>query len=883
MVNNHDRCNGDATSGSEQLMMNPTVLTTSKSRKKPPAAISRAGSKVDDVKLSLSMLKMFEGPERMYGDCQVLSSLGGNGVSSESLFSSPIQNPNFNFMANMPFHTFPPIIPKEEIGLMRGKDEMESGSGSEHMEGVSGNEQETEQQPKKKRYHRHTARQIQEMESYDSLSAILLFKECPHPDDKQRQRLSQDLGLKPRQVKFWFQNRRTQMKAQQDRQDNVILRAENESLKNENYRLQAALRCIICPNCGGPAMLGEIGYDEQQLRLDNARLKEEFERVCCLASRYSDRPIQSMGPVPLLPPSLDLDMSIYPRNFQEPMSEMIPVPLMPENSHFPGGGLIMEEDKSLALELAMSSMDVLVKMCQAGEPLWIRNNDSGREVLNFEEHTRMFQWPMNLKQNGSEFRMEATRDTAVVIMNSITLVDAFLDAVSNPFRTTLHNKWMELFPSIISRAKTLQIVTSGVSGHASGSLHLMYAEMQALSPLVPTREAHFLRYCQQNVEEGTWAIVDFPLESLQESFQPSLPRYKRRPSGCVIQDMPNGYSRVTWVEHAEVEEKAVHQIFDQFVNSGIAFGAHRWLAVLQRQCERLASLMARNISDLGVIPSPEARKNLMNLAQRMIRTFCVNISTSSGQSWTALSDSADDTVRITTRKTTEPGQPSGLILSAVSTTWLPHPHYQVFDLLRDEHRRVQLDVLSNGNSLHEVAHIANGSHPGNCISLLRINVASNSSQNVELMLQESCTDDSGSLVVYATVNVDDIQLAMSSDDPSCIALLPLGFVIVPVGQSTGNNNDCTNINGDDVSDTRNFPNSGCLLTVGLQVLASTIPSAKLNLSSVTAINNHLCNTVQQINAALVGGGESCPDNGSIGGSSTEQPATAAAAPPKQTD
>lgn len=39
-----------------------------------------------------------------------------------------------------------------------------------------------------------------------------LFKECPHPDDKQRMKLSQELGLKPRQVKFWFQNRRTQMK-----------------------------------------------------------------------------------------------------------------------------------------------------------------------------------------------------------------------------------------------------------------------------------------------------------------------------------------------------------------------------------------------------------------------------------------------------------------------------------------------------------------------------------------------------------------------------------------------------------------------------------------------------------------------------------------------
>lgn len=54
-----------------------------------------------------------------------------------------------------------------------------------------------------------------------------------------------------------------------------MLRAENENLKNENYRLQATLRNVICPNCGGPAMLGEMGFDEQQLRIENARLKEE--------------------------------------------------------------------------------------------------------------------------------------------------------------------------------------------------------------------------------------------------------------------------------------------------------------------------------------------------------------------------------------------------------------------------------------------------------------------------------------------------------------------------------------------------------------------------------------------------------------------------------
>lgn len=53
------------------------------------------------------------------------------------------------------------------------------------------------------------------------------------------------------------------------------------------------------------------------------------------------------------------------------------------------------------------------------------------------------------------------------------------------------------------------------------------------------------------------------------------------------------------MEHAEIEEKPIHQIFNNFVHSGMAFGANRWLAILQRQCERIASLMARNISDLG--------------------------------------------------------------------------------------------------------------------------------------------------------------------------------------------------------------------------------------------------------------------------------------------
>lgn len=116
-----------------------------------------------------------------------------------------------------------------------------------------------------------------------------------------------------------------------------------------------------------------------------------------------------------------------------PCTDMVPVPMLPpEPAHYPQSGLLLEEEKPLAVELAMSSIDELVKMCQASEPLWIRNNENGRQVLNHEEHARMFAWPLNLKQHSSEFRTEATRHSAVVIMNSITLVDAFLDAVSTP-------------------------------------------------------------------------------------------------------------------------------------------------------------------------------------------------------------------------------------------------------------------------------------------------------------------------------------------------------------------------------------------------------------------------------------------------------------------
>lgn len=51
-------------------------------------------------------------------------------------------------------------------------------------------------------------------------------------------------------------------------------------------------------------------------------------------------------------------------------------------------------------------------------------------------------------------------------------------------------------------------------------------------------------------------------------------------------------AQVTWVEHAEYDESTVHQLYRPLLSSGMGFGAQRWVATLQRQCECLAILMS---------------------------------------------------------------------------------------------------------------------------------------------------------------------------------------------------------------------------------------------------------------------------------------------------
>lgn len=701
--------------------------------------------------------------------------------------------------------------PEDELGLIRD-DEFESKSGTDIIEATSGDEQDPNQRPKKKRYHRHTQHQIQEMEGF--------FKECPHPDDKQRKELGRRLGLEPLQVKFWFQNKRTQMKSHHERHENTQLRNENDKLRADNIRYKEALSNASCPNCGGPAAIGEMSFDEQHLRIENARLRDEIDRISGIAAKYVSKPMLTYPQFSPHGQSRSLDLGVGSFGQQSSIVGEI----------FGSGDLLRsvagptDADKPMIIELAVAAMEELIRMAQAGEPLWMPSPEGSSEILNEDEYTRTF--PRGIGPKPLGLNSEASRESAVVIMNHISLVEILMDV----------NQWSNVFSGIVSRAITLEVLSTGVAGNHNGALQVMTAEFQVPSPLVPTRENYFVRYCKQH-SDGTWAVVDVSLDNLRPT---SISRCRRRPSGCLIQELPNGYSKVTWIEHVEVDDRAAHNIYKPLVNAGLAFGAKRWVATLDRQCERLASMMANNIpaGDVGVITSPEGRKSMLKLAERMVLSFCSGVGASTAHTWTTLSGSGADDVRVMTRKSMDdPGRPPGIVLSAATSFWIPVPPKRVFDFLRDENSRSEWDILSNGGLVQEMAHIANGRDPGNCVSLLRVNSA-NSSQSNMLILQESCTDTTGSYVIYAPVDIVAMNVVLGGGDPDYVALLPSGFAILPDGPGQ---------HGDGIVE---VGSGGSLLTVAFQILVDSVPTAKLSLGSVATVNSLIKCTVDRIKSAV---------------------------------
>ncbi|KAF3649658.1 Homeobox-leucine zipper protein GLABRA 2 [Capsicum annuum] len=657
---------------------------------------------------------------------------------------------------------------------------------------------------KRKKYHRHTVQQIREMEA--------LFKESPHPDEKQRQQLSKQLGLHPRQVKFWFQNRRTQIKAIQERHENSLLKAEIEKLREENKGLREISKNPTCPNCGFASSSNNdprVPAEEQQLRIENARLRAEVEKLRAALGKY---------PLGASPNS----SSSYSGGHDEENKSAL--------DFYTG---IFGLEKSRIMHVVNQAMEQLKKMATCGEPLWIRSFETGREILNYDEYMKEF--PLMEKSGDVKSKrmcIEASRETGIVFMELPRLLQTFMDV----------NQWKEMFPSMISKAATVDVICNGEGANSwDGAVQLMFAEVQMLTPVVGTREVYFVRYCKQ-IRGGQWGIVDVSVDKVEHNIDASLVKCRKLPSGCILQEQSNARCKVTWVEHLECQKGIVDSLYRVIVNSGQAFGARRWMATLQQQCERLLFFMATNIptKDTPGVATLAGRKSILTLAQRMTWSFYRMLGASSYNTWNKVpSKTGQEDIRVASRKNlTDPGEPLGLILCAVSSIWLPVSRNVLFDFLKDENRRHEWDVMSNGGPVQSVANLAKGQDKGNAVSIQAVKLRENM-----WILQDTCTNAYESAVVYAPVDIAGMQSVITGCDSSNIAMLPSGFSILPDGLES-RPFVITSKPEDRSSE------GGSLLTVAFQILTSSSPTAKLSKESIESINNLLSCTLHKIKASF---------------------------------
>ncbi|OIV95987.1 hypothetical protein TanjilG_27091 [Lupinus angustifolius] len=636
------------------------------------------------------------------------------------------------------------------------------------------------------------------------------MKECPHPDESQRLQLAAEVGIEPKQIKFWFQNKRTQMKNQHEKEDNNALRIENDNIRNENREIRELLKNILCPFCGGP-LCREDEHEQyiQTMLLENDVLKAKYESVYNFLSSYLGNQMSQPELHALL--SATLGSSSYAPALGNSANQAIDqVPIQNQNfpSQFVSGDMLLPEvstilstdmHKALMIKVATAAMDELVKLLHINEPVWINSSTwDGKFIISLEDYEKLF--PITTHFKGPNIRVESSKGITVVNMSGLNLIDMFLNS----------DKWVNCFPTIVTKAKTLHVVDNGLSESRSGALKMMYGKMHTTSPLVPAREFCFLRHCQQ-IALDKWVIMDV-------SFDPfggnnPISHCWRHPSGCMIQEMNTACSMITWVEHVEVDDKIqTHPLFNDLVCSSVAFGAERWLQELKRMCERLA------LYYIEMIPSHDIRGDKLEFPQ--------------------LSSERNGGIKVSCRKSIEPGQPNGIIVTAISSLWLPLPYQQVYNFFTDDTKRFQWDVLSYGSMIHKIAQISTRNQPENSISIIQPFVPT---ENM-VILQENFTDSTGSYFIYAPLDVASSNVAIKGEDSTLIPILPSGFVICGDGKPNATFG---------ASSSRYAERSGSLLTIAFQTLVCSLPGiVNLDMGSVSKVNAVLTSTIEKIKIAL---------------------------------
>ncbi|KAK8527259.1 hypothetical protein V6N13_085103 [Hibiscus sabdariffa] len=465
-------------------------------------------------------------------------------------------------------------------------------------------------------------------------------------------------------------------------------------------------------------------------------------------------------------------------------------------------GFSMGVDPNKIIEQATGAMEELVKLATMGQPMWQRNG--AIETLNGLQYLREFgctnatmedirrlvevsqpqQLPsfngnnsyfpqdiptlLSLTVGSQPLHVEASRDIGFVKMDPVNIVALLMD----------WNQWLMAFPSMVSKAALQGVILGSADGSYNGVLQVMTAEFHQSTPLIPSRQSYFARYCKM-ITPGTWAVVDVCLENLlpYPQFQ-----FRRRPSGCLIELLPHfgSYCKITWVEHVEADHSSLHPLFGTIVASGFAFGAKRWIAALNRHCQWLATSMASSIPTYtGVLIRQPGRESVLKLVECMRRIFFMNVSPCAQSSWMRLpANIGAEDVRIRFGNVLDiPGRPPSNTLVFTTSIRIPATMNNLFDFFNDVGNRIKWDMFSWGRVIREIGHVRTGDNPKNRVSIIQVKSSRNRTKT--LYLQETYYNEAGSYVVYEALDKYDMSYILNGGDPNIPAFLPAGVTILP--------------------------------------------------------------------------------------------------------
>ncbi|KAF8114050.1 hypothetical protein N665_0043s0117 [Sinapis alba] len=371
-----------------------------------------------------------------------------------------------------------------------------------------------------------------------------------------------------------------------------------------------------------------------------------------------------------------------------------------------GGETLSINIKSL-LELANIAMGELIMLGDRNSPSWKIDSSSKRETLDYKEYISFFKNGF-VKPPG--YVTESSRETGTVHMDSLALVKTF---------TT--DNWINVFAPIVPVASIHKLIPKDSGGPRSGSLRLITAEFQVISPLVPKRQVKFLRYCKM-LREGLWVVVDFTPRQENLNFSSDDGSY-RLPSGVIIENSGNGYSKVTWIEQIEYDESLIPQLTVLLITSRIGLGAKRWLTTLQRHCKNISTLATINLAEVDLGLSSKVATEIVKLAQRMTINYYLGITASPASRWKKNdSESERRSMRVMIRENNV-GEHTRIVLSAATSVWFPVSKKTMFDFLSNKTFRNKWDILSIDvtTSIEEKMKIQKSRFHRNEVSLLQIN------------------------------------------------------------------------------------------------------------------------------------------------------------------